>query len=151
MNFHVKMCICHLENRHDISEAEEVNSANKVDQCMGNCSEYLSETLREWINNEKQVPHSSVDRLLDKLSSNFNVPKSTKTLFHKRDWNISPMSNGEFLSLENWVTDIQQIASVNEINCLNLIVNIDGIPLSNPLGVTKYHAYPILINLLELN
>lgn len=131
----------------DESPSEKVNKS----QCVGECESVLKDTLCNWIENEKQVPHASVDRLLTSLNLHFNLPKSTKTLKKSKDWSISSMDNGDFLHLYSWVSDMQIIVKDHDLSDVNLIVNIDGIPLNNPLGVSKYHAYPILVNILEIN
>ena len=46
--------------------------------------EFLQSSLAEWLNEEKNIPHLAVNRLLNKLSVKFDIPKTATTLLKKK-------------------------------------------------------------------
>ena len=114
----------------------------------------LKNILSSWIKSEKTVSHFSVDRLLKNLrENNFDVPLSTKTLMKDVTCpDITPMDNGEYFHCNEWVDNIRKYVKYKGFtgDKLNFLVNIDGLSLFNPLGVSKYLMYPILVKLFEI-
>ena len=112
--------------------------------------------LGDWISSEKQVHHASVDRLLCQLNKSFCVPKSCKTLVNQTNYKIEQMDHGEYLHFADWFHNLSDYINLSEarpmskfISAINLLVNIDVVPLFNALGVSKYSAYPILVKAIE--
>ena len=143
------------ESQSDFNESSsdqcDVSDVYENSACLNNCSDFLRNSLGNWIKNEKQVPHASLDRLLKELGEKFDLPKSTKTLLGNFcSYDITQMGDGEYLHFNNFLNDIRNLCSTANISNASLIVNIDGVPLSNSFNVTKYHAYPILVHILEL-
>ena len=101
----------------------------------------------------KKVPHLSVDRLLATLrEKDFSVPASCKTLLQQMPINISAMEGGQYFHCDDWPLHLTNFLSFNSFNGsgINICLNIDGLCLFNPLGSSKYHAYPILLKILDL-
>ena len=127
-------------------------SGNTRNICLSSCSEILESCLREWIENEKQVPHESVNRLLSRLSSNFNVPKSVKTLLKSSvSYSFEEMYEGEYVHFNDWKDNFQNFLEEQKFvgAKVSLAVNIDGLNLYNSLSVSKYECYPIIFKALE--
>ena len=120
-------------------------------------SDELTAVLSSWLESEKKVPHASVDRLLLALrKNNFDVPNSSKTLF-SADVTTSIMESGHYFHSPDWMTNMKSYAEsasqsgmLNDVNSLHLITNIDGLPLFNPLGISKFTCYPILVKYYEI-
>ena len=117
----------------------------------GSCSYELVQTIKLWSQNEKQVPHDAVKRLLDLLQKNFpNIPKSYKGLNKTMHLNIESMGKGEYFHFPSWVENIKRIVISNNttnIDKIHLAINIDGIPINND---SRFHtACPILVKVLE--
>ena len=110
-------------------------------------SEVLTNGLSDWILHEKKVHHKSVDRLLKILGNNFEVPKSSKSLFkYSHPLDIESMGNGSYLHLSGWYSNLmdyymnQYSSSYDELDppeinshskqC-GLLVNVDGLPIYN--------------------
>ena len=154
-------CVNLLNEKIDCVSVEEniENNATNVEEASNSlgrceCSEVLTRTIRDWIDSEKNVPHDSVDRLLSKLNNHFSVPKCVKTLANNNEkCVVSQMAEGEYIHFDTWTENLKNLISKNITSsevCINLSVNIDGIPLSNSHGVSMYTAYPILVRALEV-
>ena len=66
--------------------------------------------------------------------------------------NISAMEGGQYFHCDDWPLHLINFLSFNSFNGsdINICLNIDGLCLFNPLGSSKYHAYPILLKILDL-
>ena len=62
------------------------------------------------------------------------------------------MEGGQYFHCDDWPLHLTNFLSFNFFNGsdINICLNIDGLCLFNPLGSTKYHAYPILLKILDL-
>lgn len=126
-------------------------------QCKADCSELLQNHLKNWIASEKNVPRLSVNRLLQSLSEDFNLPVTVSTLLKdEKCESAHSMMEGEYIHFGNWIDDISKyLSSVvtntdrNLTSKFSLVVNIDGLNLFNALSSSKYSAYPILVKILE--
>ena len=104
------------------------------------------------MNSEKSVSHEAFSRLLKIYQPQFpSLPSCSKTLLAQmNDYTISTMGLGEYANFLNWeqglLNTINAIPQL-EVKKINLLVNIDGIPLF-PNSV-KYCAYPILLTIME--
>ena len=122
----------------DQSLSDEYTSFNKEDSsaCVGECTSKLKNTLKEWINEEKHVPHYSVTRLLIKLKKDFPLlPVSCKSLIPKNpDYRLQEMHLGQYVHFE-WISAVMKYCEENlkarNLEELSLIVNVDGLPLFN--------------------
>ena len=138
----------------DQSLSDEYTSFNKEDSsaCVGECTSKLKNTLKEWINEEKHVPHYSVTRLLIKLKKDFPLlPVSCKSLIPKNpDYRLQEMHLGQYVHFE-WISAVMKYCEENlkarNLEELSLIVNVDGLPLFN--NSLKYVAYPILFKIID--
>ena len=107
------------------------HDADDSQTCSSNCSEKLRDILGEWLAEEKNVPHMSVDRLLNKINSEFTVPKCSKTLLsdHNDRKIFEEMDSGDYVHFPQWIMDITKFIELNPemvcTNTVNLIVNID--------------------------
>ena len=88
-----------------ISPPENLNN----NLCSSTCSDRIKNHLKLWIESEKVVPRSSVDRLLKRLSENFILPTSVKTLLKSEKCDsISVMGEGEYIHFNNWVKNVSE-------------------------------------------
>ena len=112
----------------------------------------LKDQLALWMQTEKSLPSECVTRLLAFLRVKFpSLPKNAKCLLKLHvNYSISSMGNGEYAHFEGWIQDVIKCTSSYDENIseVNLIINIDGIPLYS--NTTKYTAYPILVKIYEV-
>ena len=148
---------CTISNDSHVSECTEGCLSDHSFKCENNClskiSNTISETLGEWLSTEKKVPHKSVDRLLSALrEKHFVVPASSKTLLNQKQLNIHGMGHGEYLHCDDWVMNLKEFVLSSSFSGseINLCVNVDGLSLFNPIGMSKYSVYPILVKTFEL-
>ena len=140
----------------DVDKLED-NNSDEIKFCNNNCrrkySNDIVNVLSQWLSNEKKVHHYSVDRLLRAFrEKDFIVPLSSKTLLHQSSVNITEMGNGEYFHSECWVKNLKDFISSKSTNAMseiNLFVNIDGLSLFNPLGISHHSVYPILVKVSE--
>ena len=133
----------------NLSDEEELNKLNV--KCNTDCSDKLRSILVNWVNNEKNIKHACVDRLLSELSGAFDIPKCTKTLLDNYAMNIKAMDQGEYIHFNDWLLNIKtylELDSYGESE-IKLIVNIDGLNLFNALSSSKYSCYPILVRVVK--
>lgn len=150
------------ERNDDQDFSFDFDAANSDNKCISNCSNILQAHLKKWIDLEKSIPRSSVDRLLCALSEDFHIPKSCKTLLtDEKGGEIYEMGDGEYVHFSNWTDDLSKFlctemnashnnsSDISALKELSIVVNIDGLNLFNSLSCNKYTAYPILIKVLE--
>jgi hypothetical protein len=92
----------------------------------------------------------TITKLLHHMSSFFpGVKLTAKTIKQQEviDVTITPMHFGRYAHFNNWQTALRkQLEAVKFAKShINIIVNVDGIPLFN--DSRKYHAYPILLQI----
>ena len=135
-----------------VPPASDQSLSNVYEACEM-CSEKLKEILKKWMESEKSVSHVSFSRLLKGLQPHFRtLPCSSKTLLPlMKDYILSPMAHGEYAHFNNWKQGL--INTINAIpqlehNKINLLMNIDGIPLFP--NTVKYTAYPLLLKIMKI-
>lgn len=113
-------------------------------------NQQLKDTLHSWAVSEKSIPHEGITRLLKKLNEKgFKVPNSARGLLKYKPIKLEEMGKGEYYHFSAWPQSCVKIIESHgsEIQNINAIVNIDGIPLYS--DSRKYEAYPILLKIKE--
>ena len=137
-----------VKDIHDISmqcNTTEFPAMYSVNERIRNC-------ISVWAQEEKTVSHDAITRLLKVFNNlgEFDLPKTARGLLHYKPVSLIGMGKGEYYHFD-WVNSISKfLHSVNvNTNELNIIANIDGIPLYS--NSRKYEAYPILFLIKEFN
>ena len=117
----------------------------------------VSEILCNWLSKEKSVPYRSINRLLEAFIDNgFYVPKTTSILLPRENSKVLKIKamgdHGDYYHCDDWPNHLRNYAEKSCLpeNKISLYVNIDGLGLFNPLGVSKNTVYPILVKIAEL-
>ena len=140
-----------------VPDNESITNPKDMQLIKGVFSNELTSVLSSWLKSEKKVPHASVDRLLlDFRKKDFDVPKSSKTLV-STEVTTTIMDSGQYFHSQNWMINMKCYAESflkselsSNVDKLNLMVNIDGLSLFNPLSISKYTCYPILVKYFEI-
>jgi hypothetical protein len=109
--------------------------------------------VRRWSSNEPSLSDAMLGRLLRELNTFFpTIPLTARTFSYNQIVlpEISEMWKGRYAHVPNWLEDLKMhLSSVLPCDELNLILNIDGIPLFN--DPRRHHAYPILLSAEEID
>ena len=149
---HSEFCDCSsYDSTSDMLSVDELQNNNAVYHALAD-SANLQECLYFWARNEKKVANEAIDRLLKilKTQGGYKLPATARGLLNYKPIQLQKMETGEYFHFQDWIQSCSNFLEANldnDINRVNAIINIDGIPLYN--NTRKYEAYPILLKIKE--